>query len=584
MRPDETTSLSVRHPLAKRSPARDLIAQSSDDGRQQCMLGGVNSRSKRFEGVGRLYAHGALVEDRAPIHIRRDAVNGAAGDLYAASPRLANAVEPREARQQARMEVDDFPGKRVQKPRLQHPHEAGQHHKGGLRGVDRRDETCLALAFEFRLERRRIDEGRRHSEAGSKCQNAGDGLIGKNSDDARTAEPPGALRFENRLGIGAAAGSENDDTHACLDFPGRLDSGDQIRRAETGEEREKSDLRANFLERRPFTRVELIQGIVTRLAVDVRPDLPDFRRQSRLVKYHDGVDARERALERPDTHVGIQRHDERIAQQAGLLQKIQVPRVQEVEDAIGQDDALSRRAKLFAHAPGLSGQNQFWVVEIHGIASLAIHPAVVNPLIPVSLMPPQMNMRPVLIAALVSVLAASAFASAAKPVIGLSLDTLKEERWQHDRDTFTAAAEKLGATVVVQSANSDDTRQVRDVESLISRGVDVLVIVPHNGAAMTRAVRSANEAKIPVISYDRLILNCAIDYYLTFDNVKVGEAQANYAVAHLPKDRPAKIVRIYGAPTDNNAKMFKKVTAPAKSSSCTRIGRSIGSPRTARKS
>ena len=108
-------------------------------------------------------------------------------------------------------------------------------------------------------------------------------------------------------------------------------------------------------------------------------------------------------------------------------------------------------------------------------------------------------------------LATGAFASKEKPVIGLSLDTLKEERWQRDRDTFTAAVEKLGGTVIVQSANSDDTRQVRDVESLISRGVDVLVIVPHNGAAMTRAVKSANEAKIPVIAYDRLILNAPID-------------------------------------------------------------------------
>jgi D-xylose transport system substrate-binding protein len=155
-------------------------------------------------------------------------------------------------------------------------------------------------------------------------------------------------------------------------------------------------------------------------------------------------------------------------------------------------------------------------------------------------------------------LASAAFASKEKPVIGLSLDTLKEERWQHDRDTFIAAAEKLGATVIVQSANSDDTRQVRDVESLISRGVDVLVIVPHNGGAMARAVKSANQAKIPVIAYDRLIKNCAIDYYLSFDNVKVGEAQGSYAAAHLPKDRPARIVRIYGAPTDNNAKMFKQ--------------------------
>jgi D-xylose transport system substrate-binding protein len=162
------------------------------------------------------------------------------------------------------------------------------------------------------------------------------------------------------------------------------------------------------------------------------------------------------------------------------------------------------------------------------------------------------------LAVLALAFAATAFASKEKPVIGLSLDTLKEERWQHDRDTFIAAAEKLGATVLVQAANSDDTTQVRNVESLISRGVDVLVIVPHNGDAMTRAVKSANEAHIPVIAYDRLIKNCAIDYYLSFDNVKVGEAQGNYVAARLPRDRPAKIVRIYGAPTDNNAKMFKQ--------------------------
>ena len=104
--------------------------------------------------------------------------------------------------------------------------------------------------------------------------------------------------------------------------------------------------------------------------------------------------------------------------------------------------------------------------------------------------------------------ASTLHASKEHPVIGLSLDTLKEERWISDRDTFVREAEKRGARVIVQSATSDDTRQVRDVESLISRGVDVLVIVPHNGEAMSRAVKSANEAHIPVISYDRLIMNC----------------------------------------------------------------------------
>lgn len=159
---------------------------------------------------------------------------------------------------------------------------------------------------------------------------------------------------------------------------------------------------------------------------------------------------------------------------------------------------------------------------------------------------------------LAAVLAVPLHASKDKPVIGLSLDTLKEERWQRDRDLFVAEAEKLGASVIVQAANSDDTRQNRDIESLISRGVDVLVVVPHNGAALTRALKSAKEAGIPVIAYDRLILNGDVALYLTFDNVKVGELQARWLLDHWPADKPLRLVRIYGAPTDNNAKLFKQ--------------------------
>jgi len=145
----------------------------------------------------------------------------------------------------------------------------------------------------------------------------------------------------------------------------------------------------------------------------------------------------------------------------------------------------------------------------------------------------------------------------AKPRIGLSLDTLKEERWQKDRDRFVAAAEALGAEVLVQSANSDDTRQIQDVESLISNAVDVLVIVPHDGAAMARGAAAAKKAGIPVISYDRLITGADLDLYLSFDNIKVGELQAQYLVNALPGGK-GKIIRIYGSKTDNNAKLFKQ--------------------------
>jgi D-xylose transport system substrate-binding protein len=146
----------------------------------------------------------------------------------------------------------------------------------------------------------------------------------------------------------------------------------------------------------------------------------------------------------------------------------------------------------------------------------------------------------------------------ARPLIGLAMDTLKEERWQGDRDLFVARARELDGEVLVQSANSDDTRQIADVQALISRRVDVLVIVPHNGDAMAKAVNMAHDAGIPVLAYDRLITDCDLDLYMTFDNVKVGELQAQFLVDRLPKDGKKRIVRIYGAKTDHNALLFKR--------------------------
>jgi D-xylose transport system substrate-binding protein len=144
------------------------------------------------------------------------------------------------------------------------------------------------------------------------------------------------------------------------------------------------------------------------------------------------------------------------------------------------------------------------------------------------------------------------------PVIGLSMDTLKEARWQGDRDTFVKRAGELGARVEVLAANGDDTVQIGDVEKLITAGVDVLVIVPHDGKAMAKAVRLAHEAGIPVIAYDRLILDADVDLYVSFDNLRVGELQARYLLEHLPTPGRGRIVRIFGAKTDNNAALFKQ--------------------------
>jgi D-xylose transport system substrate-binding protein len=142
--------------------------------------------------------------------------------------------------------------------------------------------------------------------------------------------------------------------------------------------------------------------------------------------------------------------------------------------------------------------------------------------------------------------------------LGLSMDTLKEARWAKDRDAFVARAKELGAEVTVLSANGDDTRQVADVESLITSKVDVIVVVPHDGKAMAKGVEVAKQAGIPIIAYDRLIVDSDLELYMTFDNERVGELQAKYILDTL-KDapKPIKLVRIYGSKTDNNAALFK---------------------------
>jgi D-xylose transport system substrate-binding protein len=156
-------------------------------------------------------------------------------------------------------------------------------------------------------------------------------------------------------------------------------------------------------------------------------------------------------------------------------------------------------------------------------------------------------------------------APSGKPiVIGLSLDTVREERWQRDRDQFVAHAESLGAKVLVQVANNDDARQNAQAENLLTQGVDVLVVAPHNSESAATIVAAAHRAGVPVIAYDRLINQCDLDLYISFDNFRVGEMQAEYALAKRPKGN---YVLIAGAPTDNNAHLYHegqmKVLKPA---------------------
>lgn len=139
--------------------------------------------------------------------------------------------------------------------------------------------------------------------------------------------------------------------------------------------------------------------------------------------------------------------------------------------------------------------------------------------------------------------------------IGVSMDDLRLERWQHDRDLFVQKAKELGAEVVVQSANGDDQTQFSQCENLISQGINVLVIIPHNGEAIAPIIEQAHKAGVKVLAYDRLITKSDVDYYISFDNIKVGELQAQAVIKEAPKGN---YFLMGGSPTDNNAKMFRQ--------------------------
>jgi len=166
----------------------------------------------------------------------------------------------------------------------------------------------------------------------------------------------------------------------------------------------------------------------------------------------------------------------------------------------------------------------------------------------------------------------TAHASKDHPVIGFSIDDLRLERWAHDRDYFVAAATQLGAKVYVQSADASEERQVAQLENLIARQVDVLVIVPFNSKVLSNVVAEAERNGIKVISYDRLILNANVDAYITFDNERVGELQAQGVLDRAPKGN---YFLLGGSPTDNNAKIIRqgqmKVLQPAIDSGAIKI-------------
>jgi D-xylose transport system substrate-binding protein len=142
--------------------------------------------------------------------------------------------------------------------------------------------------------------------------------------------------------------------------------------------------------------------------------------------------------------------------------------------------------------------------------------------------------------------------------IGISMDTLKEDRWKTDRDLFTKKAEELGVLVTSLIANGNDNLQISQIENLISQKVDVIVVIAHNAEAVAPAMEEARKANIKTIAYDRLVKNSDIDLYISFDSVQVGELEAQGVLSAA--GGKGDFIYIGGSPLDNNSILLKQGT------------------------
>jgi D-xylose transport system substrate-binding protein len=148
--------------------------------------------------------------------------------------------------------------------------------------------------------------------------------------------------------------------------------------------------------------------------------------------------------------------------------------------------------------------------------------------------------------------------------VALLLPESKTTRYEaHDHPEFEAALKQEcpDCELIYSNANQDASQQQDQVEAALTEDIDVMVLDPVDSASAAGMVNLAKQQDVPVISYDRLILDSdAVDYYVSFDNVRVGELQGEALTQRLADDGnpTGPIVKIKGSPTDNNAKLFNE--------------------------
>ncbi|WP_374722858.1 sugar ABC transporter substrate-binding protein [Peribacillus tepidiphilus] len=140
--------------------------------------------------------------------------------------------------------------------------------------------------------------------------------------------------------------------------------------------------------------------------------------------------------------------------------------------------------------------------------------------------------------------------------VGIVLPTKDEPRWVQDEQRFKDALKDSDYTTEILFSQGSSAKEKENVETLINKGIKVLIICPQDGDAAAAAVEAAKKEDITVISYDRLITNTdAVDYYVTFDSVAVGAAQGQYLIDHA-KGKNVPLYLYAGAASDNNAFLF----------------------------
>ena len=143
--------------------------------------------------------------------------------------------------------------------------------------------------------------------------------------------------------------------------------------------------------------------------------------------------------------------------------------------------------------------------------------------------------------------------------IGIVLPTKEESRWLGDEAKFKSQIAEYGYDAEFLFSQNSSAIEKTNVETMITKGAKVIILCPYDATAAAAAVSDAHKEGIPVISYDRLILDSPyVDYYVTFDSISVGAAMAQYLVDQAGDTKNNNLYIYSGALTDNNSLMFFK--------------------------